>query len=710
MEPRASDENAFIFVVPTPMKWVVPKGYPAPEKYDSKKYAQFRDEVENRGLEQQIKATVSSIESKRIFDRANLYFVVEADQRTGNRLYTALKELDATVLTYLDAEHQKVLVSASEEVLLKYEEHKLPMQIRTPILRIRELQPYEQVTKELETTQVVQSVVVHTMPNADSSVANKYLEQLSSYLTEQGCPITWPAQEGMIVTKMDRDKIYQMIRDSNIVFKIHKLPLGLPSRRRARTVAVPSSLSSANIRAALRVDELPIVCVVDSGLNVVPTLAPYVVERSAGPGFTDEGDGCGNGGHGTPVACLASLGEGSGSARSRIISYKIYSDQENGKAPTGMMEALRQYSDRAKVFVSSINLLADALPFYAKLDELIQKLNVCFVSSAGNIAEELRSRVDEYPDYIPEYAVLHPAQNAHVIGVGAIAKRMTPDCVAPENGLSPFTRCGGNLPRLYDTQKPDLVEHGGNVHRDSLDSNGVGVSSFDCNGAPTDSLAGTSFSAPLVARKLAEIVGRYGHKLKNAEAFKAVLFASCKGRHQCHGCGLPEDFLENTPQQATFLSEGSIRLSDLTQKKVETKFMDRISIPVPSGVRRIDMRLVHSDDIRSVTEPSLDTFLRVNARKTGRPSGLVQPDNTSAQNMKTYTKFFTWSFQRKDMEGIWSFDIVPETTRPISPFLRRDAAVRYGCVITATSITLRPRPLAYYVRREAKKLEGIEFD
>jgi hypothetical protein len=78
--------------------------------------------------------------------------------------------------------------------------------------------------------------------------------------------------------------------------------------------------------------------------------------------------------------------------------------------------------------------------------------------------------------------------------------------------------------------------------------------------------------------------------------------------------------------------------------------------------------------------------------------------------MKTYTKFFTWSFQRKDMEGIWSFDIVPETTRPISPFLRRDAAVRYGCVITATSITLRPHPLAYYVRREAKRFEGIEFD
>ena len=683
MESRntPNDENAFIIVKPTPRNWIVPKGYAKPEKYDKEKYAGYREEVEKRGLDQQIKATVSSLGSKEIVDRHHLYFVVEAEEQAGSRLYSALKELSATVHAYLDDEHRVVLISTPEEVLLRYKEQKLPLRIKAPIQRIRELMLNEQITKDLETADSIRSVVVHIMPNIDSSIAAEYLKQLSSYLTEKHRPIVWLAKEGMIVTKMDREGIYKIIKDSNIVFKIHALPLGVVSKRRSRHIAQSSSSTIAEVNP--RVDQLPLVCVVDSGVNMIAPLAPYVDERAATPGFTDENDGCSGHGHGTPIACLTSLGEGAGNAQSRIISYKVYSDQDRDKAFTGMVDALRRYSGRTRIFVSSINFEGDALPSYAKLDELIQRFNVCFVSSAGNIVDELGTHIHEYPSYISEYKVLHPSQNVHVLSVGAIAKKENHDCVARENELSPFTRCSSNLRRLYEVKKPDLVEHGGNLHRNSLDSNGVGVTSFDRDGMRTDSLAGTSFSAPLVARRLAEIILRYGHRLRNAEAIKAMLLRSCRGRRDCFGCGLPEDFLDSAPQQAVFVSEGQIPLSDLTEKNVEKKFADRVSIPVPSGVRRIDMCLVHSDDLHSVTEPSLDTYLRVNARKTGRPSSLVQPDDRSVQDMRTYVKFFTWTFQRKDMEGIWMFDIVPETTRPISPYLRRNTLIRYGCVITA---------------------------
>lgn len=218
------------------------------------------------------------------------------------------------------------------------------------------------------------------------------------------------------------------------------------------------------------------------------------------------------------------------------------------------------------------------------------------------------------------------------------------------------------------------------------DSEGIGVSSFCKDGQPSDAFAGTSFSAPLVAGRLAEIVAEYGDHIQDSETLKAVLFMSCDSRDSfCVGNGIPRQLLSVDENHAVIIAEGNIRLSDLTRKVKEKRYYHKVEIVVPRGVGSIVMCLVHSDNYHSVAEPSIDTFLRVNAWKTGRERSPVTPQNTYEQKKKEYAKFLKWSFRRRSMEGIWSFDIFPESTEFIDFSTRKNVSVRYGCVILLTS-------------------------
>jgi hypothetical protein len=711
LSSNSGNEDLFIIVPPEPRSWKETKGYGV-EGYDKKKRAKHVEDVEKRGLEEQLLATTASIRKKTLIDRDNFYFVTEVENPRSSSLYYALEALSATVQAYLDDTH--LLVSAREQTLEKHLGRKLPLSVKEPLLGIREMTPEEQVSYRIsEATALKQPVLLHVMPNEDETLAGRYLRQLARYLREHECSIAWTESSGMLVTAIEKDALNRVLNDANIIFKVHFLPRGYASKikspsRRVRLVGRASSISESSHP----VQGLPTICVVDSGANSIPQLAPHLIERSAVDEFTSPDDGLGHNGHGTPIACLAALGEKNGPPRARIISYKIFSDEIQDAAFRGMIESIKKYASRSRIFVSSIDFEEeDALPAYAKLDKSIQESNVVFVSSAGNIPlEDVRAQNSNYPSYLEQYPVLHPSQNSHVVSVGAIAKKNNGHCIAKENQLSPFTRCGKTIRETLDVRKPDLVEHGGNLINGTLQSTGVGVSSFTKHGAATSDLAGTSFAAPLIAGRVAEIISKYGGQLRYSETYKAILFMSCREmRSDCAGFGLPDRFLQSDAQHATFVSEGIISLSDLTQKKIETRYSDTVSIAVPSGVKRIDMCLVHSDSYHWKTGPSLDTRLHVKATKSGRPSGPVSPNDPAVQDERTYAKFLTWDFKRKDMEGNWDFEIIPEATRAIPPLQRKRVTVRYGCVITITSTILKPPTLTYHVLKAMRKFQRVHI-
>jgi hypothetical protein len=716
---RASDESGFFIVRPKPNLWDSTKAQGRGDKYDHDKYEEDKEEVRKRKLDEQIRAVTSSIKSKPIRDIDNFYFVIEATRdATFGGLYSALRRLKATVHAYLDKDHRILLVSSPAGILSRFQRQELPLAIKNPILRIRELRRSEQISTSLDSAWEKGhiSVIVHIMPNENVTTLEKYLAAIRAFLRERDSQVIWlpTPDQGMLTTQIDKRVGDELIDLTNYVFNIHMLPKGVQSvdfksRKPRGTLGPRGRTSSLEQPPKVSESSLPEVCVVDSGVNQIKQLASLITERSAVEEFKgnleDEGK---NGGHGTPIAYLVAMGEGEPYPRARIISYKVFSESNDEVAYKGMIEAIQTYRSRTKVFVSSINFEDDdALSSYAKLDDLIQESNVCFVNSAGNLTmAQVKANSAGYPTYIPKFHLLHPAQNTLVTGVGAIAGAGNDYTIAGKNGLSPFTRCGKSLGRLYDVSKPDAVDNGGNLTK-AFESSGIGVPTYRKDGSFSDELTGTSFSAPLIAGRLVEIVAKFGGN-HNAEFYKAIMFMSCSGpRSGCFGQGVPRKLQEPDYREAIFVAEGSIPLSNTLDTGVEHVYADRVSIPVPEGVRRIEMCLVHSDDFYDDDEPSLDTFLRVNARKEGRPSGRVEAESDKeVQNKRSYIKYLVWKYKKRDMGATWNFDIIPETTKDIDPLKRTKTNVRYGCAIRITSSRPEVYPLAHLVRQMMKQWEG----
>jgi len=705
----------FFVISPEDREWRVGKPSFGP-KYDKEVYKQRREEIDARNLDEKVRATTSSLRKKEIRDPQNLYFVIQIEKEaTASKIHNALERLSATVHTYLDKDHALLLVSASEQILHRCEEEGLPLVVKDPLIDFRELKPSEQISKELEDEEwikISKPVILHLIPNIETRLATLYLDGLSKYFQTMGqrvLSVSHP-DDGMLLAQIDRKIAEDLLKRANYVFKIHAPPLGIlsqgrSSKRTTRRFRIIGKSSSVDRGLSVPMDQLPSICVVDSGVNQIPPLSGLIIERGKHPNFPDADDGVEGDGHGTPIACLAARGEGNGPPRGKIISYKVYSDDNKTVAFTGMMEAIRNYSSISRVFTSSIVFIADAFPAYARLDSLIQRANICFVNSAGNIepADILR-HYHSYPSYNRDFPVLHPAQNVHVIGVGAITRKEKADSIAPKDAISPFTRCGKTLTRLHDITKPDIAEHGGNICYDCHDSEGIGVSSFCKDGRISESLIGTSFSAPLVAGRIAEIVAKYGDQLRNAEALEATLYMSCTNRNSpCVGNGIPRHFLTVDGNHATFIAEGTIPLSDLTKKGYRMMYSDRIPVQVPSGVGRIDMCLVHSDNYDGMVEPSLDTYLQVKAWKTGREGTPVPSIQESIQNSKVNIKSLSWKFERRSMEGLWTFEIIPELTIELPPSVRKEVVIRYGCAIMLISRTSRLSPLSEDVRQAMRR-------
>jgi hypothetical protein len=698
---REQKKNDFIFR-PSKEKQRTPQKSRGGEEWDRDKHRELLEEIAERNLDEKFRATTSAICRKEVRDPETIYFVIEIEKgiRIGSK-NTLIEKLSAKVHDYLDEKHTTLLVSVPASIVKQYEERELPLPIKEPLLDIRELRYEEQVSKGIlkdsEWMNSPKAIIVHTIPNIDETVAQKYMAEIKGYFQKTEHQVIWieEPKQGMLLAKIKRAPAEELLKKTNIVYRLEALPIGVATSSTGKKFRIKGKVSSlTNNWNSQSIAELPIVCISDTGVNSIPQISSIIYERNKEDCFADLDDSHPEG-HGTPIAYLVSFGEDYATPRARVISHKIFSEQFSDVAFEGMLKAIKLYSTKCRIFSSSIVFDdADALSAYAKLDKLIQEKNICFVSAAGNINNPLEqmNSVGHYPSYINSFPVLYPAQNTHVIGVGAITRKEKSGSIAPKDCLSPITRCGKSLRRLYDSKKPDIVEHGGNMCYDGT-SIGIGVSSFCKTGTPSDTFIGTSFSAPLIAGRLAEIVAKYGNQIRNSETLKAILFMSCDHREStCFGNGIPHQFLTVNENNAVFVFEGFIRLSDLTSPSHRIEYYSRIAVPVPAGVKQIDMCLVHSDNY-SVSEPTLDTYLYARAWKAGRPSSPVPPDNKDELHKKEYVKFLRWSHKRKSMQGTWDFDIVPETSSFIDNSTKKNVLVRYGCVILLTAETGRFRSL-----------------
>lgn len=141
------------------------------------------------------------------------------------------------------------------------------------------------------------------------------------------------------------------------------------------------------------------------------------------------------------------------------------------------------------------------------LDHIARLYDVIFVCSVGN--QFVYTFSQNYNNIFErdESIIASPSDALNVISVGAISKKVAPDCINNEQGFpSPFTRTSGVQ---RDIKKPELVANGGNIKRSiegiygpdhmMVSNNLFGVEGINKNGLYRD--AGTSFSTPLITRE-----------------------------------------------------------------------------------------------------------------------------------------------------------------------------------------------------------------
>lgn len=712
--------NSFIFVKSITSQTKDPKRPAWISKPFESEYTWDNEEEKewtSKEMKDQITGTVSAIQAKPLRDNEKAYFVLgieshfvpnENSSKIRKQIFyqntlTVLKRLEAEILCYLNVEHSKLLISCPfsklQELLTK---EKFKTQYFKTVKRISPLLFEEQISENLKDQNWIKEskeLIIEIMPNLPEEKKQAYsrilIENLKSAadIEAESC-----CNSDFVVTSMDQKTTEGFLKKSNFIFRVHEVPKGLLQKADVPKKKIPGYSEAiagqgSTISQGKLLKRLPIVCVLDSGVNSIPSLQGLLVIRDGFRKFLSFDDDFGSDGHGTPVAHLAAFGEGDVPA-SKIISYKIYSDTNKLVYPEGYKLAIAKYSAKvnpnyAPIFVSSIVFEQYNDRITSLIDKWIQENNACVIFSAGNIESQL---VDDYAyrgvpcaSYICNHPVQDPSQGLNGLAIGAIANRDSLNSIVRKNELSPFTRCGIMNSSLYDCKKPEFVQHGGNYCKDGTE---LGLKSINKNGVEHCNFVGTSFAAPIFANRLAEIYTNYGDKYQNSETLKAIAFALSDGElRACRGFGETKPLKDfNYDLQAIVCSEGSIPLTDsVSDDKFKLEYFAKVSVAVPKLVNCIKMFLVHSDNQFREASPHLNTYLTVNAKKTARDYGYADLSNKDENYRKTNMKIFKWAYESQSMEGTWDFYIRPEITTDLLAEHKRSTNVRYGCAILINS-------------------------
>lgn len=316
--------------------------------------------------------------------------------------------------------------------------------------------------------------------------------------------------------------------------------------------------------------DAPLVTILDSGINAHPLLSDVLVASEAFPAELGTADVHG---HGTSVGGAAVFGDmrhqmaaGRISKSVRLISAKVLTDTgkfyDRRTLPTQMRLAFQRLTEAygCRIFVLSLGD-KDAWfdrgrvgPWAMTLDELARDLDVLVFVSAGNRAPRggtsIEQSVTHYPGYILEDAnrLFEPAGAVNVVTVGSIAhgsglgtKHAEDTHVHAITGPmepSPFTRTG---PGAAGITKPDFVDMGGTVLFDAVTRTllqppqtpeaGIVTLNHQFTQQLFSSAKGTSFSAPILARKAAFLVQRF--PTASANLVRALLAGAASVPDEC---------------------------------------------------------------------------------------------------------------------------------------------------------------------------------
>lgn len=701
MATEFSGSDEFIFIKSKKNYYEKPIGRPGDNYVTPLIDYEKKDEDEDwasKEFKNQVSDTATFLSKKELRLKDEIFYVLSSSVLPNNsNIEKSLSKLSAEILSYIDSTHNRLLVRGYGKKLTSLASQAIPKYVETTFHMLRPLNIKDHLSSSLQNWQEGKKfVIISVPPNLTKEKNEQYLSEIKTFLIQNKVNVLdYESLNGIfVIADVDFKIVKKLIDSSTFVYKIFALPDAI-----IKKMSITNKSSKKPILAESTIfrfpkydlNKLPIVVVLDTGVSKIPQLNNLIVSRSSfiNDDLDDEEN---DDGHGTPISHLVSLGEEKGNPSARIISHKIWSPKITERSFQGMMDGLNQFSNISKIFVSSINFknpLDDEL--LTQLNSKIQENNVCFISSAGNLPPSdtitLIQKNQQHQTYFKNYPVSSPSDAPIIISVGAIAKKVVNTgnicSVVNENEISPFSRCSFRNRPLFDCKKPEVVEHGGNVNRDSstgnFNSDGVGVTSISKNGISVDHLIGTSFAAPIFARKVAGIWTKYRSIIKNAETLKAIsIISSVKHFDHCYGFGEPQLITGCDHNHALYFAEGEIKLEERKGRVIGITY-NTIDFKVPDSVDYFDVCVVHSDNFKKTTIPSLNTSVRVDVNNWSTKSFLKS--NIGDRDEKTNVKILRFSYKRKSMKSVWTLRITPKIIINMIPSLQKDITVRYGCAI-----------------------------
>lgn len=370
--------------------------------------------------------------------------------------------------------------------------------------------------------------------------------------------------------------------DQEIILKAEPTPFFDVSDTRNGS---PINIADLQINEEININELPIVCILDSGIMLPDNLRTCIVDRWVADDIVDF-----TADHGTKVASRAIFGDhldeqvrqGILTPRVRVIDAVIHDGQSGvseGVIIKRIQDAVNSIKDATTTFCLSFNenlsIEDDAVGNLAYEIDCLSRKGVNFAIPTGNhnlwrMYDELETIVDDTSSRLAA-----PGESYYGITVGAITREEHARSISRKNELSPFSRIGYGF---SGCNKPDLVYPGGNVYRDSKDRAFIAANSaayvINNQGFLVQDF-GTSYSAPLAAADIAMLTD----KVPDNDPFiaRGLLIHHAQGDYlnddesieKMYGFGIGsfEGAKDSYSSRATYIHKGT--MSRLIKKRVK---------------------------------------------------------------------------------------------------------------------------------------------
>jgi len=402
-------------------------------------------------------------------------------------------------------------------------------------------------------------------------------------------------------------------------------------------------LNDLQLDENIQIDNLPVVTILDSGVNFPDGLAPLILHH-----WKDALSGGGDTEHGTKVASRVAfkyicdqLPTTKVTPRTRIIDCNIL----DGSVPVNIFvkriqNAVETFADISKIYNLSANsnspIEGDEMSILGyELDALQLKKNVQFIVSSGN--HQLWSVESNLEDILDDddSRISAPADSMLSIIVGATSGETHPNSLSSTNEITSYSRRG---PGFNGFSKPDLTAYGGSI---TYVAGSVSVPEdkysllLDKNGKLTPD-AGTSFTAPIVAGDFAEIL----NIIPNQDILlaKALLYHNALPvwdeenitdeeltfAHNLYGRGMSnvDGSKYSSLTKVTFVRTGS--LNRITKERVKIYMPEILAAQVGRNVAKVSVTCMSMPPVdRTKGTEYLGAYVRASLKKSSSDGKLI---------------------------------------------------------------------------------------